>query len=234
MENLVRFYKMKPVIRPALIAMIITASMVRIFAGDNNLSLAVGILLLPISDIERSNDEIALNDLSNPASNDDKPDTADTNHDIRPTDPMKNKPPIQGNVAIANKDSAAMDSQFLGEIKKYPLGEVSSQSRTLELSIKLPAGMKFNHLAPFNITMSSNNSEVIKPGKFNITKGSRKFKIPVAVGPGEAILTIDLNFSYCEIAHAALCYFKNARLEIPVKVVKSGGKVFSVKYEVFD
>lgn len=229
-----RFCKTKTVIWPVLIAMVITATMAQFSAGEDNSDLNCRIQLSPKPNIEKSGEGPSLDTLCDLPIIDDKQDAADTDYNIRPADPIKDESPARDKMVPVNVDSAEMDSQFLGEIKKYPLCEISSQSLALELSIKLPAGMKFNHLAPFNVTMSSNIPKVIKPGKFKITKGSNKLKIPVTVNSGEAILTIDLNFSYCEIANASLCYFKNARLEIPVKIVKSGGKVFSVKYEVFE
>lgn len=138
---------------------------------------------------------------------------------------------------IKNSDStkaAETDSLFLGEIKKYPPMEISSKSKALELSIKLPGGMKFNHLTPFKIEMTSSKLKVIKPEKFKVTKGSAKLKLPITVNPGEAVVTVNLNFSYCGIKKPGLCYFKDVRLEIPIRVVKSADYNFTVKYEVFE
>jgi len=231
----VRFCNMKPAIASTLTAIIITAIIAQISAGENDTDLTCNLYLSSKPNIEKLGDGVALSDPSNLFIVDYKPYTADTNNDISLSDPIKDELPALDIKSPVNKDSADSDFQFLGEIKKYPLFEISSKSKTLELSIKLPAGMKFNNLAPFNIAMSSNNPEVIKPGKFNITKGTGKLILPVAISPGEAVLTIDLNFSYCETTNAELCHFKNARLEIPVKAVKnSGGNIFSVKYEVFD
>ncbi len=139
--------------------------------------------------------------------------------------------------AIENSDSAELikdDSLFFDEIKKYPPVEISLSCEALELSIKLPDGMKFNHLAPFDIELISSKPEVIEPEKFDITKGSAKLKLPIVVNPGEAVLTVDLNFSFCGIKNASLCYFKDIRLEIPVRVAKSANNNFSIKYEVFE
>jgi len=112
--------------------------------------------------------------------------------------------------------------------------DISPKSKALELSIKLPDGMKFNHLAPFNIEMTSSQPEVVRPEKINITKGSFKLKLPLAVNPGDAVITVDLNFSYCGIKNASLCYFKDARLVIPIRVEQAADKNFAVKYEVFE
>ena len=112
--------------------------------------------------------------------------------------------------------------------------EISLSCKALELSIKLPGGMKFNHPAPFNIEMISSKPEVIHPEQFNITKGSTKLKLPIVVNAGEAVVTVDLNFSYCGIKNASLCYFKDVRLEIPVRVMRNTDNNFSLKYEVFE
>jgi hypothetical protein len=46
----------------------------------------------------------------------------------------------------------------------------------------------------------------------------------VNVAEGEASLTADLVLYYCEAEKETLCYFKEARVRIPVKVRKGSGK----------
>ncbi|MCP4583000.1 MAG: hypothetical protein GY839_15435 [candidate division Zixibacteria bacterium] len=108
---------------------------------------------------------------------------------------------------IEKADSSAADSSYQGRIRKYALKIISDKSETFELNIKLPAGNKFNHAAPFDIKASSDKPEIIEIGEYDIKRGTRKLKLPVKVKPGEATLNIDLNFSYCGIVNKSLCYF---------------------------
>jgi len=160
--------------------------------------------------------------------------TDQDNHLTRLYDPIRDGLTTLDIDSLDITKSTETDLPFTGEIKKYPAMEISPQSKALELSIKLPSGMKFNYPTPFNIEMTSNRPEVINPKRLNITKGSAKLKLPIIVNPGEVVLIIDLNFSYCSSTNASLCYFKDARLEIPVRVIKNNGNNFSVKYEVFE
>ena len=46
--------------------------------------------------------------------------------------------------------------------------------------------------------------------------------IPISTRLGEAAVSVELSVNYCNEGNEGLCYFKEVRLVIPVKITASG------------
>ncbi|HXU37650.1 MAG TPA: thioredoxin-like domain-containing protein [Blastocatellia bacterium] len=123
---------------------------------------------------------------------------------------------------------------FAGEVIEIPSQTIEPGDATLTLRLELPSGYKLNVEAPSALTIvTEQTGAVLLAG--NPTSGAEskmdqvirnpKFPVgvPIKAAEGEAIVKADFLIYYCEAAKESLCYFKEARLSIPVKVVKGTG-----------
>ena len=97
---------------------------------------------------------------------------------------------------------------------------------------KLPPGTKFNKDAPFKIQATSDKPDAVMVGPFNIVRPGPKLTIPIAPKSGEATITVELNVNYCSEGNEGLCYFKSAKLVIPLKVASNGRPSASATYSL--
>jgi hypothetical protein len=58
--------------------------------------------------------------------------------------------------------------------------------------------------------------QIIRHPKFPVS-------VPIKADEGDAIVRADFIVYYCEAAKESLCYFKEARVRVPVKVIKGTG-----------
>jgi len=116
--------------------------------------------------------------------------------------------------------------QFAGETIELPAQSIEPGDGTLKLQLELPAGYKLNAQAPSALTIAAS------PGKaVTLTGGAEQVfsnprfpvSVPIKVSEGEATLRADFVVYYCEAVKESLCFFKEARVSIPVKVVKGSG-----------
>ena len=159
---------------------------------------------------------------------------ADTdNHLIKTYDPatdMVSTLTITGLGEYASGESNG--DSFQGELKKYSPVEITPAVKNLDIQIELPRGMKFNNKAPFSIDVTSDNQQSVKIEKFKLDKATRTLQVPIMAGSGDALVTVLLYFGYCNEGNEGLCYFKDLKFEIPVKVTKQGLDKLNVNYEV--
>ncbi len=110
--------------------------------------------------------------------------------------------------------------QFVGDLIEIPLQSIEPGDATLTLQLELPAGYKVNAQAPSALTVAATQNEVV-----NLTGGAEQtfnnphfpVTIPIKIGAGEAIIRAEFVVYFCEAAKESLCYFKEARVSIPVK-----------------
>ncbi len=110
--------------------------------------------------------------------------------------------------------------QFAGEAVEIPTQEIEPGDVTLTVQLELPAGYKLNPQAPTALTITAPQNQVI-----NLTGGSEQIfnspsfpvTVPIKVNEGDATLRADFVVYYCEAAKESLCYFKEARVSIPVR-----------------
>jgi DNA-binding beta-propeller fold protein YncE len=117
-----------------------------------------------------------------------------------------------------------------GRVITMPAQEVAAGATAIDLVIQLPKGMKLNKEAPFLLKASSSKPEAVGVTATVQTKAAPRLTIPIKVTGGEATLTVDLQVSYCNEGNEGLCYFKEARLLVPVKVTTGGSAAPVVTY----
>jgi DNA-binding beta-propeller fold protein YncE len=122
---------------------------------------------------------------------------------------------------------------FLGSVERFPTQEVAPETKTLWLEIELPKGTKFNPGAPFRIRVVSDRPQSIAVGTLNITQGAHRLSLPITPKSGEATLTVEMSINYCAEGNEGLCYYKEARLAIPLRVAAGGSSSPSVKYILY-
>ena len=116
--------------------------------------------------------------------------------------------------------------QFLGEVIELPSQSIEPGAGTLTLQLELPAGYKLNPLAPSALTITTSQNQVVafSAGAEQTFRNPHfPVEVPIKVGEGDSSITADFVVYYCEAAKESLCYFKEARVTIPVKVTPGSG-----------
>lgn len=129
-----------------------------------------------------------------------------------------------------------MGAKPAGERLALPAQTVAPGEARLTISLILPAGHKLNEQAPTTVKLRSSQTEVIAfDGRADRIIGRPTFplNVPLQLNPGEAELNLDLLIYYCGADVESLCYFREARLTLPVKVEKgSANHQLQVSYAV--
>ncbi|HKP86674.1 MAG TPA: thioredoxin-like domain-containing protein [Blastocatellia bacterium] len=160
---------------------------------------------------------------------------ADTNnHAIRVAD-LKSKRvetlQIKGLEKLRPRSRAA---GFAGETIELPAQEIEPGEATVTLQLELPKGYKLNALAPSALKVGSQGKGI------NLGSGEAAFRnpqfpvsVPVKAVEGEATIKADFVIYYCESEKESLCYFKEARVSLPVKVkAGAGARKLSASYKL--
>jgi hypothetical protein len=87
----------------------------------------------------------------------------------------------------------------------------------------LPAGYKLNALAPSVVKITSEGQGVLAEGEKTLRNPQFPLSVPLKVNEGEATVKADLVIYYCEAKKESLCFFKEAVVNVPVKVKKGAG-----------
>jgi hypothetical protein len=151
---------------------------------------------------------------------------ADTNnHSIRVAD-LKTRRVETLQIKGLEKLTRRGSKQFAGEVIELPAQSIEPGDATLTLQLELPAGYKLNAQAPSAltiatgqnsaVTLASSADEIIRNPNFPVS-------VHVVAGEGDALIKADFIVYYCEAAKESLCYFKEARVSLPVKVIKGTG-----------
>jgi DNA-binding beta-propeller fold protein YncE len=161
---------------------------------------------------------------------------ADTNnHVIRVADLASNRVTtleIKGLDKLVPKETAT----FTGETVQLPEQIVRPGTTTIELSLQLPSGYKLNTAAPSALKLTSSQAQTLSlAGAAEQTLRSPRFPVslPINVSQGKATVQVDFTIYYCEAEKESLCYFKEVRLSMPVKVEKdSEQKALAATYKL--
>ncbi|MEW6129564.1 MAG: thioredoxin-like domain-containing protein [Acidobacteriota bacterium] len=153
---------------------------------------------------------------------------ADTNnHAIRVADLKSRKvTTVQFKNLEKLRPPSAKPNKFSGEIIEQPMQTVDVGEANLIIQLELPAGYKLNPQAPSSVAISSSSSAVVEVnGAPEKTFRNPHFpmRVPLKVSDGETLIRVHLVVYYCEAARESLCYFKELRLQIPVKAQKGAG-----------
>ena len=151
---------------------------------------------------------------------------ADTNnHLIRVAD-LKTRKVETVRILGLDKLRPRKSKKYLGETIELSQQSIEPGDASLTLQLELPSGYKLNKLAPTAVTATSQGA-VLSLGSDSpqsFANPTFPLNIPISVREGEASLELGLVVYYCEAAKDSLCFFKEARLKLPVKVSKGSGK----------
>lgn len=124
--------------------------------------------------------------------------------------------------------------RFRGETIELPAQTVEPGDASISLSLELPRGFKLNPQAPSFVRLSSDkNDKLTFNGSADQSLNNSQFPLSFSakVAEGESEVSADLVLYYCESEKESLCFFKEVKLKMPVKVRKgAGGKKLSISY----
>jgi hypothetical protein len=114
--------------------------------------------------------------------------------------------------------------KFSGETIELAEQSIEPGEANLTVQLELPPRYKLNKLAPSAVTITSSQEQVASLGAGqSFANPDFPLVIPIKASEGETSIQLGLVVYYCETAKDSLCYFKEARLNLPVKVSKRAG-----------
>jgi thiol-disulfide isomerase/thioredoxin len=152
---------------------------------------------------------------------------ADTNnHAIRVVDLKTKRVETLQLKGLEKLRPQARSKEFMGDVVELPAQSIEPGDATLTLQLDLPRGYKLNAQAPSALSLASPQKQVV-----SFASGAEQtfrnphfpINVPIKVAEGEATIKADFLIYYCESAKESLCYFKEARMSIPVKAKKGTG-----------
>jgi thiol-disulfide isomerase/thioredoxin len=151
---------------------------------------------------------------------------ADTNnHAIRVADLKTKRVETLQMKGIEKLRPRMREKQFTGEVIEAAQQTIEPGEATLKLQLELPAGYKLNALAPSAVAVVPAQKQIVslKDEGENIRNPKFPVSIPVKVVEGETTIEARYVIYYCESAKESLCFIKEARITLPVKVKKGAG-----------
>ncbi|HEX9744420.1 MAG TPA: thioredoxin-like domain-containing protein [bacterium] len=104
--------------------------------------------------------------------------------------------------------------------KGLPLALAYGSIVHLIINIDLPENLKINESAPFNVTVSSRNTDMIRVINGDLQMPSDR--IDVLITPmSSGILDIDISVNYCEIENEGFCGLLLEKIVLPVDIRRS-------------
>lgn len=119
--------------------------------------------------------------------------------------------------------------RFAGEVIEHPTQSIEPGDGTLTLQLELPNGHKLNPEAPSALTIETDKTGAVvlasSPASRmdQIRNPTFPFSVPIKTTEGDAIIKAEFILYYCETEKESLCYFREARVSLPVKVIKGAG-----------
>ena len=116
--------------------------------------------------------------------------------------------------------------RFMGEVITAAEQTIEPGDATLTLELELPAGYKLNSLAPSAVAVAAAQKQIVslkEAASENIR--NPKFPVSLPIKAVEGATTVEARYViyYCESAKESLCFIKEAKVSIPVKVKKGAG-----------
>lgn len=162
---------------------------------------------------------------------------ADTNnHAIRVADLKTRKVETVRIKGLEKLMPRARLSKFAGESVSLAAQKVEPGDAILRIELELPSGFKLNADAPTSVLVSAPESGPVRldAGPQQILRNPDfpvDMKVKLIEGQGSVEITYSLY--YCEADRDTLCFFKEARLAVPLQVSKgSGNRTASARYRL--
>jgi thiol-disulfide isomerase/thioredoxin len=113
--------------------------------------------------------------------------------------------------------------RYTGETIELAAQSIGPGDASLTLELELPVGYKLNAQAPSALSVTASPGEIVNFNPEPIRNPRFPVAIPIKVAEGDALITANFVLYYCEAAKETLCYFKEARVSIPVRVKRGSG-----------
>lgn len=143
---------------------------------------------------------------------------------------------------FAFKDMEKLRKRMVPRPATAPTMELAPQTvaagqASLRIGLELPDGHKLTEGAPSKVILGVTDMGRIQlpDGGRSLTIDSPQFPldIPLQLEEGEGKITAEMIIYYCQSGEEALCYFKEARLSLPVQIQNgAGGKELKIEYAV--
>jgi len=121
---------------------------------------------------------------------------------------------------------------FAGEEIHLNPARISPRAKSLQVGIVLPAGTKLNLAGPSKLSVSSANAQILELGRFENAVKGLNVSVPIQAALGQTTLNLDADLYYCSKANEGLCFFKSARLTLPIEVAADGSAAPAVEYKI--
>ena len=132
--------------------------------------------------------------------------------------------------------AAGSTAQVNDAALRLPEQTVAPGEASLTLTVELPPEYHLTAEAPGQVTVTSGDKRIMafdRQAALTLIRPQFPLNIPVKVNPCQTLLQVELLLYYCKSGPEGLCLFKEARLVLPVKVIKGAGKnKLSVNYKV--
>ena len=109
---------------------------------------------------------------------------------------------------------------------------ISPRAKALDLKIVLPSGTKLNLAGPSRLAATSTDLKVLEIGSFPKELKETRVTVPIQPAAGQTTLMFEADLYYCSGSNEGVCYFKSARLDLPVEVAESGSLSPVVEYKL--
>jgi hypothetical protein len=118
------------------------------------------------------------------------------------------------------------------DVIQLPGKSISSKAVMLRLKLSLPRTLKFIDNAPVKLAAKSSDPEIIEIGEGAGNDPGKGFVFPLSVTPGKADLYLYYRVVCCTKGHDAACFFKEAKLRIPVAVGDYKDEILNIRHSI--
>jgi hypothetical protein len=138
---------------------------------------------------------------------------------------------ITGDTVKAEMPAEKLDWSS-GNIIELPAKEISPKTRLLKLSLSTPPTLKFIPDAPIALASTSSDPEVVTLGESESKNPEKPLIFPLVATTGKADLFLYYKVVCCTTGPEGICFFKEARLKVPVTVGDFDKDVLEIRHEI--
>lgn len=119
-----------------------------------------------------------------------------------------------------------------GKIIELPEMNISSKTKQLKLILSVPRMMKFIPEAPLELAAYSSDTAVVSIGQSESKNPEKPLIFPLTASPGKADIFLYYRVVNCTRGPGEACFFKEAKLKVPVTVGDYDEDVLEIHHEI--
>jgi DNA-binding beta-propeller fold protein YncE len=128
----------------------------------------------------------------------------------------------------------AAKAEFKGQVVELPEQRVAPGAVDLVFDVAPASGLKLNGEAPFYFGLAAADAAAVTvpaaSASANAENPSFPRRVAFTAASGRTVLTFDAVLYYCEAGKESLCYLKQVRFRVPVRVEAGAGREVRVAY----